>query len=317
MPAQHAVQRSEVRKDYLHDSYVIIAPRRAKRPGAVDCPECRAKSTPRDCVFCPGNIDPKNVLATVGPGKRWRMKVLKNVFPAVTPGNPKAFGRQEVIIETPEHDVPLERLPEEAVAELLAAYGARVDAATKDRRVRYVMAFKNTNRAGASLPHAHSQVFALGFVPPLLAERSRLAAEHRARTGTCPYCDVLRKEEKGPRRVFADAKTVAFAPYASMHNHELWLMPRRHVAAASELDAAERLSLARALKAAVGVVTGLGLPYNLFCHRIAGDDGLHFFITLAPRGSVWAGVEIGSGVIINPVAPEDAAARYRKALGRR
>lgn len=306
--------RSEIRKDYLHDSYVIIAPRRALRPGAVDCPECRVKTSPEDCVFCPGNVDPKNVLATVGPSGRWRLKVLKNVFPAVTPDNPEAYGRQEVIVDTPDHAMPFERLSEGAIAELLATFGRRASAMEADGRIRYVMAFKNTNRAGASLPHAHSQIFALDFVPPLLAERSRLAAAYRERRGTCPYCDVLRKEAKGPRRVFADAETVAFTPYASMYNYELWLMPRRHVAGPADLDAAERRSLARALKKAVRFVAGLGLPYNLFCHRVVGDDGLHFFITLAPRGSVWAGVEIGSGVIVNPVSPEDAAAGYRKAF---
>lgn len=308
---------SEVRKDYLHDSYVIIAPRRARRPGAVDCPECRAKTSPKDCVFCPGNVDPKNVLATVGPSKRWRLKVLKNVFPAVTPANPKAYGRQEVIVDTPAHGTPFEDLPEEAIAELLETCGKRMKGMAADRRIRYVMAFKNTNRAGASLPHAHSQVFALDFVPPLLAERSRLAAAYReGRGGACAYCDVMRREEKGPRRVYADAEAVAFTPYASMHNHELWLMPRRHVAALSDLVAAERRSLARILKRAARSVADLGLPYNFFCHEVVGDEGLHFIITLAPRGSVWAGVEIGSGVIVNPVSPEDAAARYRKACKR-
>lgn len=307
--------RSEVRKDYLQDSYVIIAPRRALRPGAVDCPECRATVSPKDCVFCPGNIDPRNVIGTVGPAKRWRLKILKNVFPAVTRTNPEAYGRQEVVVETPEHGTPFEDLPVSAIAELLATFGKRMDAAAADGRIRYVMAFKNSNRAGASIPHAHSQIFALDFVPPLLADRARRTADHRALHGTCPYCDVMREEEKGPRRAFADARTVAFAPYASMHNYELWLMPRRHAAGAGDLDEAERHSLARALKTAVGVVTGLGLPYNFFCHKVVGDDGLHFFITLAPRGSVWAGVEIGSGVIVNPISPEKAAARYRRAFG--
>jgi hypothetical protein len=35
---------------------------------------------------------------------------------------------------------------------------------------------------------------------------------------------------------------------------------------------------------------------------------------IQPRESVWAGVELGSGLVINSIAPEDAAKFYREKL---
>jgi hypothetical protein len=35
-------------------------------------------------------------------------------------------------------------------------------------------------------------------------------------------------------------------------------------------------------------------------------------IKLAPRPNIWAGLELGTGVIINSVAPEDAAKFYKE-----
>ncbi|HSD12105.1 MAG TPA: DUF4921 family protein [Patescibacteria group bacterium] len=299
---------SEIRKDPFHDSYVIIAPRRSLRPGADGVRLAK-------CVFCPDGLDRKNVLLAVGPSKRPRVTVIRNVFPAVSEDDRKAFGRQEVVIETPDHATPFERLSDGAIAEVLETFGRRVSAIAADGRMAYVQIFKNTSGAGASIAHAHSQIVALGFVPPHLAEKSRRVAEYReAHGGACPYCDMARVEAKGPRRVFSDRHVAVFTPYASKHNYELLVLPRRHASGVEQLTASERRSMAGALRKAVAFVVGRGLPYNFYCHRITGDDGLHFYFRITPRGSAWAGLEIGTGIIVNPVPPEDAAAEYRKAF---
>ena len=46
-------------------------------------------------------------------------------------------------------------------------------------------------------------------------------------------------------------------------------------------------------------------------HQVIHDEDQHLYLKVIPRGSVWAGVEIGSGLIINPVSPEAAARFYR------
>jgi len=59
-------------------------------------------------------------------------------------------------------------------------------------------------------------------------------------------------------------------------------------------------------------INKLDLPYNYYFHQVKNDRDQHLYMKIKPRGSVWAGVEIGSGLIINPIAPEEAAKFYKK-----
>lgn len=318
---QRTVPTSEIRKDYVQEKYVIIAPRRSARPRELECPECVVTVSAADCFFCPARSNAVRSLYTL-PAKRskgkWRVKVLPNKFPTVSHTNPKAYGSQEVVIETPDHELQLERLPTDHVADLLGVYAQRIEAITADPRIQYVIIFKNTSgRAGASVHHSHSQIFATDFIPPHLLDKSQKAFEYRLRYGTCVYCDVVAREAKGPRLVWRDDKVVVFTPYASMHNYELWILPWRHIDNITALDEAERRSWAASLTKALAAIVKLGLPYNFYCHQVVRDTDQHFYMKITPRGSVWAGVEIGSGVIINPVSPEDAAAYYRREFKRK
>ena len=93
--------KSEYRKDYLLDQYVLITPGRARRPRDVN-EQTVIKRTP-SCVFCPDNIVKKNIVDQIRSAKKWDVMSVKNIFPAVTLNNPKAYGVQEVIIDTPNH----------------------------------------------------------------------------------------------------------------------------------------------------------------------------------------------------------------------
>ncbi len=89
-------------------------------------------------------------------------------------------------------------------------------------------------------------------------------------------------------------------------------MPKRHIDNVSGLNEKERLSFAKILKKILKKIDELGLPYNYYFHQIIHDEDQHLYMKISPRGSVWAGVEIGSGLIINPIAPEEAARFYKK-----
>ena len=122
---------------------------------------------------------------------------------------------------------------------------------------------------------------------------------------------MIVKERKGSRLVFEDAQVMAFTPYASMHNYELWILPKRHLDNVTLLNDAERFSWAKILKRVLRKIAALGLPYNFYFHQVIHDEDQHLYMKITPRGSIWAGVEIGSGLIINPISPEDAAKYYR------
>ncbi|MFA6392094.1 MAG: galactose-1-phosphate uridylyltransferase [Patescibacteria group bacterium] len=306
------VQKSEIRKDYIQDKYVIIAPRRGNRPH--DFEQIVSKITrEKKCVFCPENIEKDLIIRKYdGQGKNWSLLTLKNKFPAVTLDNPNAYGVQELVIETPDHATELEYLPESHIKKLFDVYAERTYEISKLDKIKYILIFKNDGgKAGQSVAHAHSQVFATEFLPPHLMDKSQKTQEYKLEKGTCVYCDVIKEERKGPRFVFEDKNVIAFTPYASIHNYEIWIMPKRHLDNITVLTSAERMSFAKILKKVLLKVAELGLPYNYYFHQVINDEDQHLYLKITPRGSIWAGVEIGSGVIINSVSPEDAAEFYR------
>jgi UDPglucose--hexose-1-phosphate uridylyltransferase len=312
---------SEIRKDYVQEKYVVIAPRRSLRPSDEDNSEKLKKIN--TCAFDPGSENhargvlcfdlERGLFTPQSSEEKWLIKVVANKYPAVTLDNPKAYGEQEVIIETPEHDTQLEELPEEYIAGLLKVYASRTTEITKNDKIEYVIIFKNQGGpAGASLLHAHSQIFATDFIPPHLIDKSQRTQRYKLEHGTCVYCDVIKQEQKGPRFIYKDSYVIAFCPYAPMHNYEVWIMPIRHLDNITLLTDDERFSWAQVLKKILKKIKGLKLPYNYYFHHVINDEDQHLYMKITPRGSIWAGVEIGSGVVINPVSPEEAAEYYRE-----
>ena len=308
--------KPEIRKDYIQDRYVIIAPRRAKRPRQFhsERPVCVNPPTKEmTSRFTPEALRHEKALAIWGKEPHWQIKVVRNIYPVVAPSFPKAYGHHEVVVETPDPHPEIEDLPTPHIAKIFEIYAERTRALRKDKKIEYILIFKNNGgTAGASLQHSHSQIFATNFMPPHLLDKSQKQQEYKLKTGHCAYCDVIRKEMHGPRKVYVDKHTLVFCPYASQHNYEVWIMPRRHIDNITLLNDAERLAWAKILKRVLKKISGLGLPYNFYFHEVVNDEDQHLYLKIVPRGSVWAGVEIGSGVVINPIPPEDAAKYYRK-----
>ena len=307
--------KPEIRKDYIQEKYVIIAPKRGKRPHDIVRPQDYFKKLDASCIFCPENLKKTKSLYHSGSLKNWSINVIANKFPAVALDNPRAYGQQEVVIETPDHGAELEQLSAEKIAGILEAYSVRTEVISQNKKMEYILIFKNNGGvAGASLAHAHSQIFATKFLPPQLLDKSQRQQAYKLKHNRCVYCDVIAKETKGPRLVYRDKNVMAFTPYASMFNYEMWIMPLVHRDNITELTAAERLSWARILKKILIKIGQLDLAYNFYFHQVINDHDQHLYMKIVPRGSVWAGVEIGSGLIINPIAPEEAAKFYRQGL---
>ena len=293
---------SEIRKDYLQDKYALISPRRGKRPGdEVAGP------------FCPQGLSTQLVVKTYG--KPWKIAVLKNKYPAFTTQKGGVYGRQEIIVETPDHKKRLYELPVSEIAEAIKVYADRVREMKKDKRIKYIEVFNNSGAsAGASKTHEHSQVIGMNFVSPYLQDKTEKEHRYQGTTGRCVYCDIIKKEEKGLRKIFSDKNIFVFAPYASQYAYEARIFPRRHLDNIADLTADERASTAFALKKILSAVAKLKVPYNFYMHDRTTDADQHCYIKITPRGAALAAVELGTGLIINPVAPEAAAKYYRKSF---
>ncbi|MEW6610760.1 MAG: DUF4931 domain-containing protein [Patescibacteria group bacterium] len=302
---------SEIRTDPIHDRFVIIAPKRGKRPHDVLPAEVPVSS--RECPFCQDPLmHTKGIYTVRDHAKPWCIKVVKNKFPVVSPTNPRAYGTQEVVVETPEHNVEIGELPDEHVVKIFETYIARTEALSRDKKIKYILIFKNHGgKAGASLVHAHSQIFATGFLPPHIIDKLTKGQEYRIAHGICYYDELIKKEEKGPRRIFSDAHMVTFTPWASIYNYEAWIMPRRHLDNITQLTHEELHSLALCTKRIIKKINAFQISYNYYLHQAITDKEEHFYLRIAPRRDIWAGIELGSRLIINTVSPETAARYYR------
>lgn len=303
--------QSEIRKDYFLDKYVIITPSRASRPR--DLAEKTVLTRSQACPFCAESLSGVNIKDSIGGEAEDKVISIANIYPALSLENDKAYGIQEVIIESPDHEKELADFSVREIEQVLRMYASRTEKISANPRISYVLCFKNQgSKAGASIIHAHSQVFATELLPPGIRSELDSAASYQAREGTCPYCDILAKEAKSERLILEDGQVIAFAPFASEYHYEAWIFPKRHLDNIAQMDDNEFLSFAQAYKRIAEKLQSLELSFNCFLHQAVSDQNQHFYMKIQPRDSVWAGVELGSGLVINSVPPEEAAEFYRK-----
>ena len=95
-------------------------------------------------------------------------------------------------------------------------------------------------------------------------------------------------------------------------------MPRRHTASFGDLDLSrEKPAFAEALQLTLkALYDGLNdPPFNYFIHsapfKADAGDAYHWHLELIPKLSTAAGFELGTGIWINVVKPEESAAFLR------
>jgi UDPglucose--hexose-1-phosphate uridylyltransferase len=203
-----------------------------------------------------------------------------NLYPAVE--------RQEVVVHTPDHLRSLAALSTAQLALVAEAWRDRA-AAARGEGFAYVQALVNEGRAaGSSLPHTHSQLVWLREVPPVPAAQRNLSKLLDGET-------IL--EQDG---------VVLLCPRASWAPYAMRIFPVEQ-----EASAFESPLLATALDLAGEAARRLRrlepeAPLNLWLHDVPW-----WHIELLPRLTVLAGLELGAGIYVNPVAPEVAAERLR------
>jgi UDPglucose--hexose-1-phosphate uridylyltransferase len=167
-------------------------------------------------------------------------------------------------------------------------------------------------QAGARTNHLCLDLYDLPQIPHRVSEEIGGAARYLIREGECPYCRIAREESKaGTRLIWQDAASVAFAPFASRSPFEVWVVPRRHAADFGRAEDADIASTAEALRQVLSRLARLdGPPHNLVLHtaplRERVDSTYHWHWEIHPRLREIAGLELGTGLPVNPVSPEEA-----------
>jgi UDPglucose--hexose-1-phosphate uridylyltransferase len=202
---------------------------------------------------------------------------------------------------------------------VLEAYAARLRHWRAGGPFSYALLFKNQGpRAGASLAHVHSQLIVLPNVPPSVWAEIERAERQFVERQSCPYCLLIERERGAGERIVQQSEAfVAFCPFASLQAYEVWLMPTMHSASFEDLPSATFDTLAEVLRELIRRVEAVvpEAAYNLLLRTMPwrGCDAAwsHWRIELLPRSTALAGLELGAGMFINPVAPERAAGKLR------
>jgi UDPglucose--hexose-1-phosphate uridylyltransferase len=331
----------ELRLDPLTGLRTIVAGERAGRPGG----ELRAEPRPAIDVekdpFLEGHEDrtPPELFAwrpsggaANGPG--WTVRVVPNLYPALAAddgdaaaddplssgrGEPDLFavrpavGGHEVIVNAPDPVGSLAELSPEQVERAMEVWRERMQAHAGAAHLHLIV--NEGREAGASLPHTHAQLYALPFVPTVVArERERFTAYSERTQGRNLLEDVLQEEVRRRDRVVAiDREAVAIAPWASRVPYQVMLLPRRP-RARFEDDGPLGAALLRDVIGRLGRVLGALPPLNMWVRTApAGAEYFCWRIDILPRLTHLAGLELGTGVNLNVMPPELAAERLRAA----
>jgi len=327
----------EYRQDPVTGRRVIVAPERAGRPN--EYPKVPRKRREGACPFCAGNeaMTPECV-ATYGEngkGDPWQVRVVANKYPAVdsaqtVPLNGEhwyqplpAAGKHEVVVESPRHVASIGQVRDHLVELTMLVYRDRVQALAAAEAIQYVHVFKNVGSdAGASIEHSHTQIVALPEVPPGVIAELEGSRSYFNTHGKNVFLDLLAQERSAGERIVAETEhLIAFCPYAGRFPYETWIMRSDgHAPAFEDSDDVVLAELAGLVKRIVSAAERvLNLPaYNYWIHNSPFDrkwhDHYHWHMEFIPRITTPAGFEWGTGMHINPVLPEEAAAKLREAL---
>lgn len=277
---------SEKRRVVKHPTeklWAVIAPGRLGRPdetGSVGKKKKREKR--KENPFAPGNeqATPREVLR-IGEGgpfePGWQVRVVPNKYPV--------FEEHEVVILHPK-GLDFGEMTDEHAVLVFEAYQERYKA-LKDKGSFFL--YHNVGRAaGASLKHPHSQVMAI-------------PKEIRSSFRRPPRITNIVKETE---------QLVAFCPEFSQHPYELWILPKGRNGKFGALGKGELSALATLLNHLVGRLKEvLKKPdYNFYlCACESPSQPFGWYLRIFPRLTIWACLELGAGIAVNPVDPREAA----------
>jgi galactose-1-phosphate uridylyltransferase len=226
----------------------------------------------------------------------------------------RAAGSWRTVVAPPGEHRPLHAAGSATIEALVEGARAALAEARHAGKTDYLQVVQNWGaQAGARTNHLCLDLYDLPQVPHRIAEEVGGAARFVIREGECPFCRLARDESRRPgRRVWEDADSVAFAPFASRSPFELWIVPRRHDADFGRAGPRDVAATAEALRQVLASLAAAldGPPYNLVLHtaplREQVDATYHWHWEIHPRLREIAGLELGTGLPVNPVSPEDA-----------
>lgn len=325
----------QLRQNIITGDWVVIAPERAKRPQDYIIPETPIQRDKDSCPFCIGTDGYKSN-QKVRASSTENFYVIQNKFPAFVESEENisvrsfypekgfyraraAIGDHEVVIAK-NHDSSLMTFTKTMMVEMFEIFCDRYVAMKKDKTVVSIMPIYNHGAdAGASIAHPHAQIFATGIVANTVGRELYGAEKYYGINGSCVFCDIVEHERREKVRVVEENEDfLATTFYASRFPLETWIFPKRHDSQFENTPKSELKNLAELMH---NVLQRLErniprIPLNFYIHTLPTihdrSNSYHWHLEIVPRLANYGGFELGSGVIIDIISPEDAAEYLRK-----
>jgi UDPglucose--hexose-1-phosphate uridylyltransferase len=318
---------AEIRWNPLLNDWVMIASHRQDRP-----------QMPKGwCPFCPGS------------GKvpeSYDVLRYDNDFPALMRDPPvpdvgssgllvsaPAYGKCEVILYSPQHDMTLPGLPAVHIRKVVDLWQERSAELSEDEMIKYVFIFENRGEAvGVTMPHPHGQIYAYPYVPKKIQTEIGCCADYFVKNNRCLICDVIKAEmDDGSRIITENDHFVTILPFFTEYPYGMFIYPKKHIAGIEGFSENEKDSLAAILRNTAGTLDSLfdfAFPYMMCIHQKTVNTGdmsekhYHFHIEFYPpmrsanKIKYNASSETGAWAPCNPTSPEEKALELRGAYER-
>jgi UDPglucose--hexose-1-phosphate uridylyltransferase len=324
---------NEFRQEISSGDWVILAPGRAARPHFLDEKKPKREPSPKDtCPFEDLEKSGNHPAILSYPEKgAWRIALIPNKYPALehAAGCAVSFvqgiyhgktgvGKHELVI-TRDHNRNFAELDKAEAFEVLKMIQNRYRTAAEDPCGIYAAAFFNWGAmAGASLWHPHYQILILPIIPPHVMHSLRGSEAYFKKHHRCVRCDIIREEKKEKKRVVEENEhAIAITPYASKTPFEVRILPKKHFPHFWKTPPAVTRSVALLLQSVMRRVKqhANDPDLNFFIHEAPFGrtqyEHHHWHIEVVPKISTFAGFELSTGIEINVVDPDFAAAVLR------
>ena len=273
----------------LINEWVLVSPHRAKRPwqGQVEkSDEADKQAFDPSCFLCAGN---KRINGEQNPDYsgtfvfRNDFAALKDDTPVVTTDDPlfkmaTEQGESRVICFSPDHS---KSLPLLSVAELTTVVDTwQSECAQLGQTYASVQVFENKGAMmGCSNPHPHGQIWAQQQLPTLVEKKQNAQRAYWQNHKTNLLSDYAAREVANKERVVALNKDwLVVVPYWAAWPFETLVLPRFTVTRMTELNAAQKISLAEILKILTTQYDNLfnsSFPYSMGWHGAPYDGSEH------------------------------------------
>jgi UDPglucose--hexose-1-phosphate uridylyltransferase len=330
---------AEIRRDLVKNYWVAIAANTALKPSYFPVKRRGIETIGNQgfCPFCEGNESstPAEIMAYREDGSEpntpgWSVRVVPNKFSVFHLDETlekknlgiystyTGVGKQEVIIESPEHGIDMHNFSQKKIAEILTVFKRRYNDLAQDERIKYIQIYKNRGIfAGASLEHSHSQMMGLPFVP----RTNSGVVDYYKKKGQCLLCAIVAQEKQSAVRIVYESEYfLLICPYASRFSYETWAIPKQHGEHYGDISEAQIIDLAWICMIFTRMLMeGLDNPaYNLIFNtaplNMPYQAGYHWYLEIIPRLLVTTGADISTGMYSNPVSPELAADLFREKM---